>query len=125
MIELITELEVVRAPPAAFEERQVLIQLVMLVGIEQRVTLEVRRGGKAAALRKAGGQGIAVVVHCARSVAAPGKIRRRGRPSEVMIVLEKVAVAGGGDRVRGQGDVGAGVVGRIRSRPAEAVGIER
>src|SRR5882724_1565146 len=61
MVELVANLEVVRAPPTALEERHVLVELVMLVGVEQGKTEKVGRRGSAARLRQSARQGIAPI----------------------------------------------------------------
>src|SRR5882724_5630811 len=59
MVELVANLEVVRAPPTALEERQVLVELVVLVGVEQGKTAKVGSSGSAARQLQVGRQGIA------------------------------------------------------------------
>src|SRR5579862_8205760 len=111
MIQLIAELEIVRAPPAALEKREVLVELVMLIRVKERVGAVVRRrrslrrlleicrqsvlrsvvrhawvaticGLRAAALR-----GVLALSHAA---SAPHKVRCRRGPAEVVIVVEEV-----------------------------------
>ena len=59
MVKLVTNLEVVRAPPTALEERYVLVELVVLVGVELCKTAKVGRRGSAASQRQTSRQGIA------------------------------------------------------------------
>src|SRR5882724_10429159 len=147
MVELVANLEVVRAPPTALEERHVLVELVVLVSVEQRKTAKVGRSGSAACLRQSVRQGISPIgtsfnsrdigviadesdyrhfgdriYSCRwRSIGRPHNVGSRGRPAKVVIVLKEVAVAGGGNDLRGQADVSADVVGRVRGHPTKAV----
>src|SRR5205807_3961530 len=59
VVELVANLEVVRAPPTALEERHVLVELIVLVGVEQGKTAKVRRSGGTPSQLQAGWQGIA------------------------------------------------------------------
>src|SRR5229473_60487 len=118
MVELVAHLEVVRAPPTALEERHVLVELEVLVGVEQGKTLKVGRSGSAAKLRQSGRQGIARagsgrdrgvgrgggaacgrggVIKAAKTTGIPHNVGSRGWPAKVVIVLKEVAVAGSGD----------------------------
>src|SRR5580658_6006583 len=115
MVQLVADFDVVGAPPAALEERDVLVELVVLAGIELRITLIVGSGGRAASHLQAGREGsapsrtgaidrrgngfvIAQRYELSRirgvSAQATGHIINvyaSGWPAEVMIVSEKVA----------------------------------
>src|SRR5712691_5415071 len=123
MVELVANLEVVRAPPTALEERHVLVELVVLVGVELGKTEKVGRSGSAASQRQIGWQGIAprgarsgrggvLVITSAHSTGNPHNVGSRGRPAKVVIVLKEVAEPGSGNDLRGQADVSTDVVGR-------------
>src|SRR5258708_37552538 len=58
-VELVANLDVVRTPPATLEEGHVLVELVMLVGVEPGKAAKVRRSGISARLLQGGGQRIA------------------------------------------------------------------
>ena len=121
MVELVAKLYVVRAPPTALEERHVLVELIVLIGVKQGKTAKVGCGGSARGLRQSGRQGIARIIYSLRASGIPHKVRSCGWPAKVVIVLKKVAEAGGRYDLWGQADVSADVVGRVRSRPAKAV----
>ncbi len=133
VVELIARLDVVSTPPAALEERHVLVELVVLTGIDLSETLIVGSRGRASRQPQIGRQWIAQVIADNRSIVAarcgccsqPGgledKIHTRGRPAKVVIIREEVAEASGGDDLRGQRDISADVVSRIRGRVAEAM----
>src|SRR2546425_2770065 len=147
MVELVANLEVVRAPPTALEERHVLVELVVLVGVEQGKTEKVGSRGSAASLRQSVRQWIAAlgapfntcnigviadeggywqagdgIYSCSwRPIGSPHKVWSRRRPAKVVIVLKEVAEAGSGDDLRGEADVSAYVVGRVGGRPPKAV----
>ena len=129
-VELVAGLDVVGSPPAALEERHVLVELVVLAGIDLCVGLIERSSSCTGRQRQSGrqriarstGLGSAVRIH-AYAVRLPIKVYSCGRPAKVVIVVEEVAEAGGGDDFRGQGDIGADVVSRIRGRETETVRI--
>src|SRR5882724_5938561 len=60
-IKLVANFDVMRAPPTALEERHVLVELVVLVGVEPRKTAKVGRSGSAACLRQSVRQGISPI----------------------------------------------------------------
>src|SRR5262249_27941072 len=123
MIQLVAQLDAVCSPPAALEKSDVLVELVMLVGIERRESGRIGRGGGASGLLQTRRQRLVGVVYGSNTVCAvtPLQIGRLRLPAEIVIVLKEVAIAGGRHDGRGQGYVRANVVGRIWSRPTEAV----
>src|ERR1700678_3987415 len=138
MVKLVASLDVVGSQPAALEKRHVLVELVVLTGIHRSKALVVgRRGGTAVDLqceRQKAGRGtrlrgaIGRYRRPAQRAHAAGlriKVYAEGRPANVVIVVEEVSVACGGDDLRSQGDVSAGVVSRVRGRIAEAVRVLR
>src|SRR5262249_51687273 len=74
MVELIPKFEVVGPSPATLEERKILVELIMLVGIEWSKCAGVRRRGRATLLRQIIGKRISCVIDCAYAGGAPNKI---------------------------------------------------
>src|SRR6266852_2225546 len=74
MVELVAKLDVVRAPPTALEERHVLVELVVLVGVKQGKTAKVGRSGSAGSLRQSGRQGIARIIYRPHAIGIPDKV---------------------------------------------------
>src|SRR5579863_6355142 len=106
MVELITSLDVVCAPPAALEERHVLVELIVLTGIDLCETLIEGGSGRTRRQRQTCWQRTARVIKCGRTCRGQAggletQVHSRSRPAKVVIVLEEVAEASGGDDLRG------------------------
>ena len=127
-VELIASLDVVGTCPTAFEEGNVLVELIVLAGIDLSKTLIEGSSGRAARhLQSAGGwnrrapvrtsctRGDVLVVASAQATGYVVKVHALGRPSKIVIVSKEVTVTRGGDDLRGQGYVSADVVSGIRS----------
>src|ERR1700723_3880728 len=71
MVQLVAELEVVGAPPAALKECDVFVELIVFAGIKQGEALVVRGGTRSARLRKRGRQHAAVVSRDPHAGGAP------------------------------------------------------
>src|SRR5208283_1556089 len=130
----------VGAPPAALEERHILVELVVLVGVVLCKRTSVGRGGRVLRQLQTERQGIAYtgrwrglrrrqtpqghvrVITLTQAIGVPHNVRGVPLPAKIMIVLKEVPEAGGGDDLLGQADVSAKVIGRVRGRPTDAMG---
>src|SRR6185436_5128986 len=125
-IELVAHLKVVRTAPAALEESNVLIKLVVLAGIKQRKALIIGRRSKAAILLQTvhrsarSRERIPGIVHSATAAELPRQVRTRRWPTEVVIVGKEITEAGGRDYFRSQSHVGPEVVSGVGLRKAMA-----
>src|SRR5689334_219952 len=81
-------------PPSTLEERHVLIELIVLIGVEQSVWTDIRCRRRQASSLQGGRQLITVAIDCPYTTCAPLQVRCRGLPSEIMVILEKVPVPG-------------------------------
>src|ERR1700692_4847385 len=121
-VELVASFDVVSSPPATLEEGDVLVELIVLAGIELSESRLVRsRRLPTARPCKVQGVRIAGVIKLARRCSTENKIDTAGWPTEVMVVVEEVAEACGRNNLRRQADLGAHVVCRVRLREAETV----
>src|ERR1700686_5821444 len=114
MIELVTYLEVMCASPPTLEERHILVELIVLIGVEQSVGVIVWRCACSSGLRQIRRERVTRVIQGTHTICIPHNVWRRKLPAEVVIVLKEVAKASGGDDLRRDADVSANVVGRVR-----------
>src|SRR5271165_207779 len=110
-IELVACLYIVGTAPAALEECDVFVELVVLIGVTNSERIQIGRGLCALARLQGCGQCCTRIVDRSYAVNVPNQIGRRSLPSEVVIVGEEVAESGGSDYLRSQRNVGAKIVG--------------
>src|SRR5580765_3419388 len=133
-VELITDFEVVGTQPSALEEGYVLVELIVLTGIDLSEPRLMRSGRCARRHLQGGGIGIARIITGGSLVGGRAecrpersriedKLNPTRRPAEIVVVIEEVAEASGRHDLRRQADIGAKVVGGVGLRLTEAVRI--
>src|SRR5437016_6292510 len=118
---LVANLEVVRSPPAALEECEALVELIVLRSIDLgEIGIEGSRRSTSWQLQTRRQYGPGVIDRAFTRVLKTEVNALRG-PAKVVIVVEEVAVTRGGDDVRGDRDIATNVISRVRVGVAKAV----
>src|SRR5580704_9094401 len=119
---LVTELEVVGSAPAALEERHVLIELVVLVGVKQGEVAIIRgNGGSTGTRLQSSRQWVSIVAQLSGPVSAPDGIHSARGVAEVVIVVEVVAETGCRDDFWSDCDITTKVKRGVRRHISDAV----
>src|SRR5438552_2434579 len=118
---LVANLEVVRSPPAALEECEALVELVVLRSIDLgEIGIEGSRRSTSRQLQTRRHRHACVIADSSHAVTSAGarvlktEVNALRGPAKVVIVVEEVAVARGGDDVRGDRDIATNVISRVR-----------
>src|SRR5262249_21452271 len=113
VVELVACFNVVRSAPTAFKKRHVLVELIMLVRIVQGEVARIWGGSCVLLLLQVGRQWRSRVVNPSDTGNLPNEVRRRGLPSEVMIILKEISKSCRQNHAGRNADVGTEIVGCI------------